>query len=70
VNSSLDIELSLAPPDEADLVLSWRIAVLERAGYDTEDMIALAVTREIDLHRCVQIVERGCPPALAARILL
>jgi hypothetical protein len=29
----------------------------------------LAATPDIDLHALLELVDRGCPPALAARIL-
>jgi hypothetical protein len=39
------------------------------AGFDRE--LAERVSREsaVDLHALIELVERGCPPPLAARIL-
>jgi hypothetical protein len=43
--------------------------MLLRAGFDTELAAAVAREREIDLHTLLDLVDRGCQPALAARIL-
>ena len=50
-------------------VLVWRRSVLRRAGFDEQLALALAKDADIDLHRLLDLVDRGCPPALAARIL-
>ena len=55
--------------DEPDRVLAWRISRLVRAGYSDECAAALACS-EVDLHSAVELVERGCSPELALRILL
>lgn len=55
---------------ESEIVEQWRLEALGRAGYDSEAAAVLAVTHEIDLHRAVQLLEHGCPPDLALRILL
>jgi hypothetical protein len=55
--------------DEPDRVLAWRISRLVKAGYCDECAAALACSA-IDLHSAVELVERGCPPELALRILL
>jgi hypothetical protein len=51
-------------------ILAWRREQLTRAGYSAHDADALAWQNEVDLHAAVALVARGCPPALAARILL
>jgi len=48
----------------------WRRAELRRAGYAEEQARDLAVRTDIDLHRAVDLVRRGCPPELAYRILV
>ena len=48
----------------------WRSEELERAGYPTEAAKHLAARHDVDLHRAIRLVERGCPPELALRILL
>lgn len=55
--------------DEPDRVLAWRISRLVRAGYSDEGAVAIACST-VDLHSAVELVERGCPPELALRILL
>ncbi len=55
---------------EIDRVEQWRLASLERAGYDLESAAVLAASTEVDLHRAVTLLERGCPVDLALRILL
>jgi hypothetical protein len=56
--------------DEVELVLEWRLEQLERAGFRGQVVVDLAERRDIDLHDALRLVEAGCPPALAARILL
>ena len=55
---------------DADGVLSWRFGELARAGYRPDDAVLLARAPEVDLHVAVDLVLRGCEPALALRILL
>ena len=47
----------------------WRRNVLVRAGFDLELADERARDARVDLHDLLQLVDRGCPPALAARIL-
>ncbi len=54
---------------ELERVERWRAAELVRAGFAGDDAIALAVRLEVDLHEAVSLVERGCPPELAVKIL-
>jgi hypothetical protein len=42
---------------------------LRKAGFDEVLAEQLARERAIDLHALIELVERGCPPPLAARIL-
>ena len=55
---------------ELERVGRWRADALERAGYDTADAQALAARLDVDLHRAIQLLEQGCTPELALRILL
>jgi hypothetical protein len=48
----------------------WRASELERAGYTPAAAAELATSREVDLHRAVALLEQGCSPELALRILL
>ena len=56
--------------DEAAEVLAWRFDALCRSEYDLDAAAVIAANVEVDLHDAVNLVERGCPPELAARILL
>ena len=56
--------------DEQERVELWRAQELERAGYAVKDAAVLAQRTEVDLHFAVELVTRGCPPDLAAQILL
>jgi hypothetical protein len=57
-------------PTELDKVVKWRLHVLIEAGYSGEPAERLAKRVDIDLHRAVAMVRRGCSPGLAAKILL
>jgi hypothetical protein len=48
---------------------NWRLDQLVRAGFDAELAARLAADRAMDLHALIELVKRGCPPSLAARIL-
>ena len=52
-----------------DDLTSWRRNQLVRTGFDAELAASLAADRAMDLHALIELVERGCPPELAARIL-
>ena len=55
---------------ELTAVLRWRFSQLARSGYGLEEAVVLATTPDVDLHSAAELLERGCPPALALRILL
>lgn len=50
-------------------VTSWRVERLLAAGYDGESALVLALDRDVDLHRAVSLLERGCPVDTALAIL-
>lgn len=54
---------------ELDRVERWRTAELMRVGFAGDDAVALAACMDIDLHEAIELVQRGCPPELAVRIL-
>jgi hypothetical protein len=56
-------------PDLAVGVVEWRRQRLLRAGFGTEQSTAVAAEGAYDLHSLIELAERGCPPALAIRIL-
>jgi hypothetical protein len=47
----------------------WRAQRLTSAGFPVDLAQRLARTDSVDLHRMLELVDRGCPPELAARIL-
>jgi hypothetical protein len=49
-------------------VVAWRACRLREAGFPPAMAVALAGQR-IDLHALMELVDAGCPPDLAARIL-
>jgi hypothetical protein len=55
---------------EMERVERWRAEALEKVGYDASSAAQLAVRHDVDLHRAIELVEGGCPPATALRILL
>jgi hypothetical protein len=48
---------------------NWRLEQLVRIGFDAELAASVAADRAMDLHALIELVERGCPPVLARRIL-
>jgi hypothetical protein len=58
------------PVVEADAVVRWRFEVLLHGGYDAGSALILAGHGEVDLHEATRLVERGCSPELALRIVL
>ena len=55
---------------EVERVERWRADELERAGYPSDAAARLAARHDVDLHRAVELLENGCSPELALRILL
>lgn len=49
-------------------LVCWRVRRLVAAGFSRAEAIELAHHPEIDLHALLDLIDRGCPPALAARI--
>ena len=52
-----------------DLVVEWRRQRLLEGGFSIELAESLANAHGTDLHALLDLVDQGCPPALAARIL-
>jgi hypothetical protein len=63
-------ELDLHEETESERIERWRVGELARAGYDVDDAVELASRTYVDLHLAVGLLERGCPPQTALRILL
>jgi hypothetical protein len=60
---------SYDPRPEFGAVVGWRRGRLLAAGFVPELAARLARDCRIDLHSVVDLIDRGCSPALAARIL-
>ena len=58
------------PETEIERIERWRREELERAGFPIEAAAEIATRLDIDLHWAVELIERGCPADIAARILL
>jgi hypothetical protein len=54
---------------EARAVVAWRRRQLVAAGFRQPLAHALARDQRVDLHALLDLVDRGCPPELASRIL-
>jgi hypothetical protein len=50
-------------------VVEWRRSQLRRAGFPAALAEQAARDGQLDLHAMIELVERGCPPKLALRIL-
>jgi hypothetical protein len=55
---------------ETERVERWRAEELLRAGFDPSAAVELASRLDVDLHAATDLIDRGCPPELALRILL
>jgi hypothetical protein len=49
--------------------VAWRADCLGRAGFELSTAERLARDSAYDLHALLELVDRGCPPELAVRIL-
>jgi hypothetical protein len=50
-------------------VRDWRRCRLLEAGFSPELAASVAADPRFDLHALLELVDRGCPPALAVRIV-
>lgn len=50
-------------------VVEWRRSQLRKAGFPVALAKQAATDTRLDLHAAIELVERGCPPVLALRIL-
>jgi hypothetical protein len=56
-------------PQITDDVVEWRRRRLRAAGFAADLASAVASDCAMDLHALLGLVDRGCPPDIAARIL-
>jgi hypothetical protein len=57
------------PTEPGGQIAGWREQRLRHAGVEAELAAAIASDCAIDLHAMIELIERGCPPELALRIL-
>jgi hypothetical protein len=55
--------------DDWATMVPWRRSTLRRAGFDARTAAAIAADLRYDLPAILDLVDRGCPPPLAARIV-
>jgi len=60
---------SSASPPAHDAHGEWRRRRLLIAGFDEALAAQLATDADVDVHELLNLLDHGCPPALAARIL-
>lgn len=58
-----------AAGDEPNPLVRWRLYRLLESGFPQALAWDLATTPGVDLHALLDLVDRGCPPHLAVRIL-
>lgn len=63
------MQTGTSPAHGVDGVVSWRRDQLVHAGFALPAAARLARDARYDLHALIELVERGCSPELAARIL-
>lgn len=59
----------MAAAEEGEGLLAWRIERLREAGFPGPLALAVARDSRYDLHELLELIDRGCPAELAARIL-
>jgi hypothetical protein len=69
-NPMSEIQLHVLEDTELRRIEDWRTEELERAGYSRRAAGRLASRHDVDLHRAIELVSRGCDPELALKILL
>jgi hypothetical protein len=60
----------LADETERERVIRWRVEQLAKVGYSWPAAMVIAANTHVDLHTAVDLVQRGCTPDTAVRILL
>lgn len=55
---------------EDENLVSWRLQQLVLAGADEHHAQILAERLDVRLHDALDLLEKGCPPGIAAAILL
>jgi hypothetical protein len=63
------VRLELQGRVARDDIVGWRCEQLLQSGFPPPLAARAAADPRYDLHRLIELVERGCPPDLAVRIL-
>jgi hypothetical protein len=63
------IEERTEPQPDSE-VFDWRLEQLQRGGYPTSEAWLIAAATHVDLRFAVRLLDDGCPPETAARILV
>jgi len=63
------MRVELKEASTVNAVVSWRRRQLVEAGFGPAFADSLARDPQYDLHALIELVEQGCPPELAVRIL-
>lgn len=50
-------------------LVNWRQLELEQSGFPTDLAVRVARDERYDLQQLIELVQQGCSPALAVRIL-
>jgi hypothetical protein len=59
----------IPPRSELERHTDWRLRCLRAAGLDRSAAQRLARDTTFDLHALLELIDRGCPPELAVRIV-
>jgi hypothetical protein len=60
---------STSDAPQVDPVQAWRFERLRAAGLSRSLAGSVSADRAYDLHALLELIDRGCPPELAIRIL-
>ena len=63
------MQTAMSTEREQDEVFAWRRSQLVRSGFPPRLAERVARDGHYDLHRLIELVEHGCTPDLALRIL-
>jgi hypothetical protein len=57
------------PRRTGERYVAWRALCLRNAGFEPSEASRMACNTDFDLHALLELVDRGCRPDLAIRIL-
>ena len=63
------MQSDLRHPERVNPHAEWRFNCLCRAGFSAQSADRLADDPAFDLHSLLELIDRGCPPELAVRIV-